>query len=71
MSASSKIVGDRFLFEEEVKRMTGYTRQHRLRLERTGEFPRRVQLGAGRVGWSAQEIDAWIEAKKASRPDAA
>jgi prophage regulatory protein len=37
------------------------------RLEKTGAFPRRVQLTPGRVGWLEGEIDQWIESKIAER----
>ncbi len=30
-------------------------------------FPKQVHLTVGRVGWSAREINQWIEAKLASR----
>jgi predicted DNA-binding transcriptional regulator AlpA len=40
-----------------------YTRQHGERLERRGEFPTRIQLGAGRVAWIEREIDEWIRTR--------
>jgi predicted DNA-binding transcriptional regulator AlpA len=36
-------------------------------LERDGWFPKRIRLGANRVGWSHNEIMAWIAVKKADR----
>jgi prophage regulatory protein len=44
---------------------------HVWRMERVGRFPRRVHLGANRVGWSLAEIQEWIESKKAERDNAA
>ena len=41
-----------------------YCSQHIARLEKEGEFPKRVQLGPCRVAWYRSEIEAWI----ASRP---
>jgi predicted DNA-binding transcriptional regulator AlpA len=41
-----------------------YVRQHVLRKESKGEFPKRVQLGPNRVAWWQDEIDEWL----ASRP---
>jgi len=29
-------------------------------MERTGEFPHRVPLGVGSVGWKLSEINQWI-----------
>lgn len=37
------------------------------RLEREGKFPRRVNITAGRIGWIASEIDAWIDQRIAER----
>jgi predicted DNA-binding transcriptional regulator AlpA len=53
------------LFSSRDKRGTvPFTRQHAARLEERGEFPRRYQLGAGRVAWSEAEIEEWL----ATRP---
>jgi prophage regulatory protein len=40
-----------------------YTRQHLSRLEAAGRFPKRVQLGEGRVGWLEGEVDDWIRSR--------
>lgn len=57
----------RFLLKAEVIARVGYTDQHLLRLEKKGRFPRRVQIGPGRVGWPDVEIDAWQAALIAAR----
>jgi len=44
-----------------------YSRVHIWRLERVGEFPRRVPIGRARHGWLESEIDAWLKAKVAAR----
>lgn len=41
--------------------MTGISRTTIWRRERAGDFPKRIQLSPGRVGWKAVEIQAWIE----------
>jgi prophage regulatory protein len=51
----------------EVCRRVGYSPMHIWRRERAGTFPRRVRLGPNSVGWIAEEIDAWIEARIAER----
>lgn len=38
------------------------------RLEKAGQFPRRVRLGCNRVAWLENEIDGWIS-EKAERRD--
>ena len=37
------------------------------RKEKAGEFPRRVKLGANRVGWIESEIESWISSKIGER----
>ena len=53
--------------------MQGARRQHTAEVsnvggkENAGEFPRRVKLGANRVGWVESEIESWISSKIAER----
>ena len=35
-----------------------------LDMEKRGDFPRRIVLSARRVGWNAEEIHAWIQARQ-------
>jgi prophage regulatory protein len=42
---------------------TGLSRSTIWRLEAAGEFPKRVQLSANAVGWRADEVESWIEAR--------
>ncbi len=37
------------------------------RMEKRGEFPKRIQLGPNRVGWLLSEILAWIDDKADGR----
>ncbi len=50
----------RILREPTVKEMTGLSSTTRWRLERKGEFPRRVRLSAGAMGWVEDEILDWL-----------
>jgi prophage regulatory protein len=52
----------RIIRKREVLRRTGYADYSSIwRLERNGEFPKRVQLNAnGAVGWYEAEIDEWV-----------
>jgi prophage regulatory protein len=43
-----------------LKEFVPYSRTHIARLEESGEFPRRLQLGKRRVAWVAAEVEAWI-----------
>ena len=44
-----------------------FSRQHILRLEKRGRFPRRIRLGDNRVAWLRSEIEQWIDARVAER----
>lgn len=48
----------------------GYSKVQLWRLEKAGEFPKRVPLGRGRHGWLDSELDAWIAARVAARDGA-
>jgi prophage regulatory protein len=47
--------------------MVPYTRQHILRLESAGKFPKRIRVGDNRVGWLLSEVEDWIAARVAMR----
>jgi prophage regulatory protein len=55
--------------KKELKSIYGvpYCPAHIARLEAAGSFPKRVTLGACRVAWVAEEVEAWIEERVASR----
>jgi len=53
----------RLLSKRQVKEMVLYSPQHIARLEAAGQFPKRVQLGANRVGWIEDEVLDWLQQK--------
>ena len=55
--------------KKELKSVYGvpYSFAHIARLEAAGQFPQRVRLGACRVAWVAEEVEAWIEERIANR----
>lgn len=55
---------DRFLSKREVSRRVVYSSRQIDHLQRTGQFPRRIRIGAHRSAWLERDIDLWI----ASRP---
>lgn len=69
MSKNSKpdIQPDRIITASERRRLVPYTDVHIWRLEKADKFPKRIRLGANRVGWSLIEIMDWVEARKAER----
>ena len=52
---------DKILRAREVQEMTGLSRTTIWRLERKGEFPARVSLCPGSVGWRSSEVESWIK----------
>ncbi len=53
------------LDEPKVEELTSLSRTTRWRMERRGEFPKRVRLSPGRVGWHQADIEAWISSRAA------
>jgi prophage regulatory protein len=47
-----------------------YSRMHLSRLEREGQFPRRIQISAHRVAWLESELRSWIRARAEGRKTA-
>ena len=44
-----------------------YSANHIRRLEKAGLFPKRVQIGANRVGWVRAEVEQWINDRMGAR----
>lgn len=57
---------DRILRKAEVLFFTGLSHTTLWRLEQEGQFPRRVLLSKGAVGWRASEVEAWIAERQAA-----
>jgi prophage regulatory protein len=53
----------RILREREVAELTHRSRVSRWRDERAGRFPLRVRIGPNAVGWFADDIQVWLEAR--------
>jgi prophage regulatory protein len=58
------MVPDRLLDWPQLAKLVPYSRQHIGRLERAGQFPRRVQVGALRVAWRESEVQDWIRSRQ-------
>jgi prophage regulatory protein len=58
--------------KKELKSVFGvpYSFAHIARLEAAGQFPQRVRLGACRVAWVSEEVQAWIDERVATRDTA-
>lgn len=53
----------KILSKRQLKELVLYSPQHVARLEKAGQFPKRVQLGACRVGWVEDEVLDWLQSK--------
>lgn len=55
--------------KKELRSLFGvpYSFAHIARLEASGQFPKRVRLGACRVAWLAEEVQIWIDERVANR----
>ena len=64
------IYGDivmRILSKRQLKELVLYSPQHVARLEKAGEFPKRIQLGPNRVGWVEAEVLEWLQSRLDNR----
>lgn len=57
-------INDQILRLNDVKQLAGnISRTTIWRMERDGNFPKRVSIGARAVGWRQSEIMRWIETR--------
>lgn len=59
----------RILSKRQVKELVLYSPQHIARLEKAGQFPKRVQLGPSRVGWVEDEVLDWLRQRLEARDE--
>ena len=60
----------RLISKKQVKEIVLYSYAHIDRLEKAGQFPKRVRLSryrTGRVGWLRSEVLAWLKSKLEKR----
>ena len=50
-----------------VQKKVALSRSQIWRLEKAGKFPRRIQLSENSVGWDSEEIEQWLDERKAAR----
>ncbi|WP_183361243.1 helix-turn-helix transcriptional regulator [Geomonas limicola] len=48
-----------------IREVTGLSRTTVWRLERLGQFPHRIRLSPGRVGYRRSEIESWLAVRQA------
>ena len=59
----------KILSKRQLKELVLYSPQHIARLEAAGNFPKRVKLGANRVGWVESEVLDWLQERLDRRED--
>jgi prophage regulatory protein len=67
MAPIREFMAMKLLSKTQVREMVLYSPAHIARLEANGKFPKRVQIGSGRVGWVDREVEDWIHARIAER----
>lgn len=50
----------KLLSKRQLREIVLYSPAHIDRLEKAGQFPKRVRLGPNRVGWLDQEVQEWL-----------
>jgi|tagenome__1003787_1003787.scaffolds.fasta_scaffold20973904_4 prophage regulatory protein len=62
-------MSQRFLVYPDLRSQKGivHSKTQLWRLEKKGQFPKRVQITPGRHGWLEEEIDQFIAARVAAR----
>ena len=59
----------RILRKREVSAKCGYSMVHIMRLEKAGDFPKKVKLGPNAVGFIEDEVEAWLAERAAERDE--
>ena len=57
------MVMKRILRIKDVSNYTGLSRTTIWRREKNNEFPKRVSLGVGAVGWYEHEVEEWLNSR--------
>mgnify|MGYP000029213007 CR=1 FL=1 len=52
---------------DQIRNWAPYSLNHLRRLEASGDFPKRIRIGANRVAWVRNEIDDWLQSRIAER----
>jgi prophage regulatory protein len=57
---------EELILRADLKRLVPLSVTTIWRMERRGEFPRRISISEKRVAWRRSEIEAWLEKRVAS-----
>lgn len=57
---------DQIIRPRNLPAIVGLSRTSIWRLERAGDFPKRIRLSAGAVGYRRAEVEAWLDSRLAA-----
>ena len=52
------------LRRKQVLELVGISYTTQWRLEKAGDFPSRIRLGRGSVGWHLDEVEEWLKCRE-------
>lgn len=55
------------LRSSDLSAIVPYSLNHIRRLEDVGQFPKRIRIGANRVGWVRAEVEQWLNDRLGGR----
>jgi len=55
---------DRIVRRNQLLELIGVSSTTQWRMERAGQFPARVKIGKGLVGWHLVEVEKWLEGRE-------
>ena len=55
---------DRIVRRKQLLQLIGVSSTTQWRMERAGQFPARVKIGKGLVGWHLVEVEKWLEGRE-------
>lgn len=55
---------DRLIRRKQLLGLIGLSYTTQWRMERAGQFPARVKLGTGSVGWHLAEVEEWVRSRE-------
>jgi prophage regulatory protein len=58
---SKRLSPEELILHSDLKRLVPLSRTTMWRMERRGEFPRRISISDRRVAWRRSEIEAWLK----------
>jgi len=59
-----KLSNDAIIHPRNLPAITGLSRTTLWRIEKEGDFPKKIRLSAGRVGYRISEVMAWLESRQ-------